>query len=134
MLVSLTAHPHQNNSQTKATANTCTPSSMGTKSRKTMGGALHKGAPRPRPSLLYCAEEWRGPGAAAVGCTGHLRRPLSLETKSGAVSVQAAGDEEGGGIQNERHTLPDQRGADSPFILQISSRGGWGSSSEGGSL
>lgn len=137
MLVPLTARPHQNNSQTKATANTSTPSSMGTKSRKTTGGALHKGAPRPRPSLLFCAEEWRGPGAAAVGCTGHLRRPLSLETKSGAVSVQAAGDEEGGWggcIQNERHTLPDQRGADSLFILQISSRGGWGSSSEGGSL
>lgn len=105
MLVSLTAHPHQNNSQTKATANTCTPSSMGTKSRKTMGGALHKGAPRPRPSLLYCAEEWRGPGAAAVGCTGHLRRPLSLETKSGAVSVQAAGDEEGGGVYKTKGTL-----------------------------
>lgn len=65
----------------KATANTSTPSSVGTKSRKTTGGARHKGAPRPRPSLLFCAEEWRGPGAAAVGYTGHLRRPLSPENK-----------------------------------------------------
>lgn len=37
-------------------------------------------------------------------------------------------EEEGGGgcIQNERHTLPDQHGADSPFILQISSSRGRG--------
>lgn len=39
------------------------------------------------------------------------------------------GEEEevgGGCIQNERHTLPDQRGDDSPFILQISSSRGAG--------
>ena len=127
-----TAHPHHNKTQTKATANTSTPSSMGTKSRKTTGGAPHKGAARPRPSPFFCAKEWRGPGAAAVGCTGHLRRSLSPKTKSGAVSVcrlqgcREEEEEEEGCIQNERHTLPDQRGADSPFILQISSTGGRG--------
>lgn len=85
----LSAHPRRHKTQTKAPANTLL---NGHKEQRTTGGAPHKGAPRPRPSLLLCAEEWRGPGAAAVGCTGHLRRSLSpKKTKSGAVSVQAAG-------------------------------------------
>lgn len=51
---------------------------------KRQEGPRHKGAPRPRPSLLFCAEEWRGPGAAAVGCTGTFETtppPLSPENK-----------------------------------------------------
>lgn len=106
---------------------------MGTKSSKTTGGAVHKGAPRPRPSIPLCAEEWKGPGAAAVGCTGHLRRLFSPKNK--VWSCECAGcrgcrgeGEERGRIQNERHTLPDQHRAESPFILHVSSRGGgaWG--------
>lgn len=67
------------------------------RAEKRQEGSRHKGAPRPRSSLLFCAEEWRGPGAAAVGCTGTFETtlprppPFHQKTKSGAVSVQAAG-------------------------------------------
>lgn len=53
----------------------------GHKEQKTTGGAPNKGAARPGPSLLFCAEEWRGPGAAAAGCMGHLSRSFSPKNK-----------------------------------------------------
>lgn len=53
----------------------------GHKEQKTTGWAPNKGAARPGPSLLFCAEEWRGPGAAAAGCMGHLSRSFSPKNK-----------------------------------------------------
>lgn len=53
----------------------------GHKEQKTTGGAPNKGAARPGPSLLFCAEEWRGPGAAAAGCMGHLSLSFSPKNK-----------------------------------------------------
>lgn len=117
----------------RAPANTSTPSSMHTKSRGRREGPRTK-VQGPRPSLLLCAEEWRGPGAAAAGCTGHSSRSFHHQTKSGTVSGQGArlqGRGGGGGscIQNEGHTLPAQHRADSPIdpAGQQQRRGGWGS-------
>lgn len=75
-----------------------------------------------REQLLLAARDiWDGPF--------HLKQSLELwvcRLQGCRGEEEEQEGEEGGCIQNERHTLPDQRGADSPFILQISSRGGWG--------
>lgn len=81
-----TAHPHQNKplakkKEKKSYSQHVYAPINGHKEQKTTGGAPNKGAARPGPSLLFCAEEWRGPGAAAAGCMGHLSRSFSPKNK-----------------------------------------------------
>lgn len=64
------------------------------RAEKRQEGPRRKGAPRPRPSLLFCAEEWRGPGAAAVGCTGTFETtppPPSFSPENKVWSCECAG-------------------------------------------
>lgn len=127
----LSAHPHQNKTQTKLQPTLLHPHQWAQRAENDRRGPAQKCTETPALSPPLCRRMERSRSSC---CWLHGTFETVPFTQNKVWSCECAGcraagakkggQEEGEScIQNDRHTLPDQRGADSPFILQISRRG-----------